>query len=64
MSGMICNRRIAARLKEKGYEMVVRPAMKMVALTERQEAELKVLIFSLEGQPRLSNLEIKLERQG
>ena len=56
MSGVICDRRVPARVKGKVYRMVVRPAMlyglETVALTKRQEAEmevaeLKMLRFSL-----------------
>lgn len=45
-SGLICDKRIAARMKGKLYKIVVGPTMKngldMVALTKRQEAKLKV----------------------
>ena len=56
MSGVICVRRVPARVKGKVYKAAVRPAMlyglKTVALTKRQEAEmevaeLKMLRFSL-----------------
>ena len=54
MSGVICDRRVPARVKGKVYKMAVRPAMlyglETVALTKRQEmevAELKMLRFSL-----------------
>ena len=56
MSGVICDRRVPARVKGKVYRMAVRPAMlyglETVALTKRQEAEmevaeLKMLRFSL-----------------
>ena len=56
MSGVICDRRVPARVKRKVYKVVVRPAMlyglETVALTKRQEAEmevaeLKMLLFSL-----------------
>ena len=56
VSGVICDRRVSARVKGKVYKMVVRPAMlyglEAVALTKRQEAELevaelKMLRFSL-----------------
>ncbi|KAL7867553.1 hypothetical protein SRHO_G00089370 [Serrasalmus rhombeus] len=56
VSGLICDRRIAARVKGKVYKTVVRPAMtyglETVALSKRQEAELevaemKMLRFSL-----------------
>ena len=55
-SGVICDRRVPARLKGKVYKVAVRPAMlyglETVALTKRQEAEmevaeLKMLRFSL-----------------
>lgn len=46
VSGVICDRRVAARVKGKVYKTVVRPAMlygmETVALTKRQEAELEV----------------------
>ena len=56
MSGVICDRRVPARVKGKMYKVAVRPAMlyglETVALTKRQEAEmevaeLKMLRFSL-----------------
>ncbi len=56
VSGVICDRRIPARVKGKVYKTVVRPAilygLEVVALTKRQEkelevAELKMLQFSL-----------------
>ena len=46
MSGVICDRRVPARVKGKVYKVAVRPAMlyglETVALTKRQEAELEV----------------------
>ena len=46
MSGVICNRRVPARVKGKVYRVAVRPAMlyglETVALTKRQEAEMEV----------------------
>ena len=54
MSGVICDRRVPARVKGKVYRVAVRPAMlyglETAALTKRQEmdvAELKMLRFSL-----------------
>ncbi|XP_051780741.1 uncharacterized protein LOC127527129 [Erpetoichthys calabaricus] len=56
VSGVICDRRISARVKGKVYRTVVRPAMlyglETVALTRKQEtelevAELKMLRFAL-----------------
>ena len=56
MSGVICDRRVPARVKGKVYKVAVRPAMvyglETVALTKIQEAEievaeLKMLRFSL-----------------
>ena len=56
VAGVICDRRVSARVKGKVYKTVVRPAMlsglEAVALTKRQEAELevaelKMLRFSL-----------------
>ena len=64
MVGIICGRRVTARVKGKGYKMAVRPAMlyglETVALTKRQEAEmgvteLKTLRFSL-GVTRMDNI--------
>ena len=55
--GVICSRRVPARVKGKVYTVAVRPAMsyglETVALMKRQEAEmevaeLKMLRFSLE----------------
>ncbi len=46
MPGVICDRRIPARVKGKVYKTLVKPAMlhglKVVALTKRQEKELEV----------------------
>ena len=46
MSGVICDRRVPARVKGKVYRVAVRPAMlyglETVALTKRQEAEMEV----------------------
>ena len=46
MSGVICDRRVSARVKGKVYKVAVRPAMlyglETVALTKRQEAEMEV----------------------
>ena len=46
MSGVICDRRVPARVKGKVYKVAVRPAMlyglETVALTKRQEAEMEV----------------------
>ena len=56
MTGVLCDRRVAARVKGKVYKGVVRPAMpyglETVALTSKQVAELevaemKMLRFSL-----------------
>ena len=54
MSGVICDRRVPARVRGKVYKVAVRPAMlyglETVALTNRQQAamaELKMLLFSL-----------------
>ena len=51
MSGVICDRRVPARVKGKVHKVAVRPAMlyglEMVALTKRQVAEMKMLRFSL-----------------
>lgn len=59
MTGVICNRRIAARVKQKGYKMLVRPAMiygkETVSLIKQQQpevdvAELKMLEFHCQQQ--------------
>ena len=46
MSGVICDRRVPARVKGKVYKVAVRPAMlyglETVALTKRQEEEMEV----------------------
>ena len=46
MSGVICDRRVPARVKGKVYNVAVIPAMfyglETVALTKRQEAEMEV----------------------
>ena len=46
MSGVICDRRVPARVKGKVYKVAVRQAMlymlATVALTKRQEAEMEV----------------------
>ena len=46
MSGVICDRGVSARVKEKVYKGAVRPAMlyglETVVLTKRQEAEMEV----------------------
>ena len=46
MSGVICDRRVPARVKGKVYKVAVRPAafygFETVALTKRQEAEMEV----------------------
>ena len=46
MSGVICDRRVSARVKGKVYRVAVRQAMlyglETVAQTKRQEAEMKV----------------------
>ena len=46
MSGVICDRRVPARMKGKVYKVAVRPAMlyglETVALKKRQEAEMEV----------------------
>ena len=46
MSGVICDRRVPARVRGKVYKVAVRPAMlyglDTVALTKRQEAEMEV----------------------
>ena len=64
MSGVICDRKVPARVKGKVYKVAVRPAMlyglETVSLTKRQEAEmevaeLKMLRFSL-GVTRMDNI--------
>ena len=46
MSGVICDRRVPARVIGKGYKVAVIPAMlyglETVALTKRQEAEMEL----------------------
>ena len=46
MSGVICDRRVPARVKGKVYRVAVRPAMlyglETVALTKKKEAEMEV----------------------
>ena len=69
MPGVICDRRVPARVKGQVYKVAVRPAMlyglETVALTKRQEAEmevaeLKMLRFSL-GVTRMDNIRNELE---
>ena len=57
VSGVICDKRLPARVKEKVYSLVVRPAMayglKIVAVTKKQVedldvAEMKMLRFAME----------------
>ncbi|MCJ8737661.1 hypothetical protein PDJAM_G00026650 [Pangasius djambal] len=64
VSGVLCDRKISARIKGKVYKTVVRPAMlyglEIVSLRKRQEselevAELKMLRFSL-GVTRLDRI--------
>ena len=66
MSGMICDRRVPARVKVKVYTVAVIPAMlyglETVAQTKRQEAEVKVaelkmLLFSL-GVTRMDKIRV------
>ena len=53
MSGVMCDKKVSARMKGKVYKTVMRPvmlyALETVALRKRQEAELevKMLSFSL-----------------
>ncbi|KAK3517204.1 hypothetical protein QTP70_001065, partial [Hemibagrus guttatus] len=42
VSGVLCDRKISARIKWKVYRTVVRPAMLYVSLRKRQESELEV----------------------
>ncbi|KAK3515358.1 hypothetical protein QTP70_018753 [Hemibagrus guttatus] len=57
--GVLCDRKISARIKGKVYRTVVRPAMlyglEIVSLRKRQESELKMLRFSL-GVTRLDRI--------
>ena len=64
ISGVICDRRVPARVKGKVYRVAVRPAMlyglETMVLTKRQEAEmevaeLKMLRFSL-GVTRMNKI--------
>ncbi|KAK3570415.1 hypothetical protein QTP86_019292 [Hemibagrus guttatus] len=54
VSGVLCDRKISARIKGKVYRTVVRPAMlyglETVSLRKRQESELEELIKRLEEQ--------------
>ncbi|KAK3548514.1 hypothetical protein QTP70_013360 [Hemibagrus guttatus] len=70
VSGVLCDQKISARIKEKVYRTVVRPAMlyglETVSLRKRQEselevAELKMLRFSL-GVTRLDRIRNKYIR--
>ncbi|KAK3531149.1 hypothetical protein QTP70_013262 [Hemibagrus guttatus] len=70
VSGVLCDRKISARIKGKVYKTVVRPAMlyglETVSLRKRQEselevAELKMLRFSL-GVTRLDRIRIEYIR--
>ena len=70
LSGVICDRRLPARVKAKVYKVAVRPAMlyglETVALTKRQEVEmevaaLKMLRFALEV-TRMDNIRIEYIR--
>ncbi|KAK3572560.1 hypothetical protein QTP86_000430 [Hemibagrus guttatus] len=70
VSGVLCDRKISARIKEKVYRTVVRPAMlyglETMSLKKRQEselevAELKMLRFSL-GVTRLDKIRNKYIR--
>ncbi|KAK3575651.1 hypothetical protein QTP86_031603, partial [Hemibagrus guttatus] len=70
VSGVLCDRKISARIKGKVYRTVVRPAMlydlETVSLRKRQEselevAELKMLRFSL-GVTRLDRIRIEYIR--
>ena len=49
MSGVICDRRVPARVKGKVYKLAVRPAMLygLQTVAEMVVAELKMLRFSL-----------------
>ena len=69
-TGVICDRKISARMKGKMYKVLVRPAvmygLETVALTKRQEAELevaemKMLRFSL-GVTRLDKIKNEIIR--
>ena len=70
VTGVICDRKVSAKMKGKIYKTVVRPAMmyglETVALTKRQEAELEVaelrmLRFSL-GVTRMDKIRNKYIR--
>ena len=51
VSGVICDRRLLARVKGKVYSLVVRPAMvyelETVAVTKKQVEEMKMLRFAM-----------------
>ena len=70
VSGLICDRRVSAKVKEKVYRTVVRPSMMYglgtLAIGRRQEAELevaelKLLRFSL-GVTRMDRIRNKVIR--
>ena len=67
MSGVICDRRILARVKGKVYRVAVRPAMlnglETVALTKRQQADVKMLQFSL-GVTRMDKIRNEYTSEG
>ena len=78
MAGVICDRRLQARVKGKVYSSVVRPAMahglETVAVTKKQEemevAEMKTLRFAI-GVTRKDKIKnehirgtVKIERLG
>ncbi|KAI5612903.1 hypothetical protein C0J50_4635, partial [Silurus asotus] len=71
VTGVICDRRVSARMKEKVYRTVVRPEMlyglETVELSKRQEAELevaelKMLRFSL-GVTRMDRIRNEFIRE-
>ncbi|KAK3511359.1 hypothetical protein QTP70_005292 [Hemibagrus guttatus] len=52
VSGVLCDRKISARIKGKVYRTVVRPAMlyvlETVSLRKRQESELELFVYDLD----------------
>ena len=52
VSGVICNKRLPARVKVKVYSSMVRPAMvyglEIVVVTKKQVKEMKMLRFAME----------------
>lgn len=62
VSGDICDKRIAARVKEEVYKVTVRPAVMYGFETWDKRLSWRCLIVSL-GVTRMSGLDTTLERQ-